>query len=76
MGHYLLGSALNSAAAVCEANMELPEGSIGRVDLRPVPEKLAAAYRAIVPDEATGLLLVIDLPRPEPEPVTEEEEQP
>jgi hypothetical protein len=30
--------------------------------------RLAAQYRAIVPDPQTGLLSVVDLPRPEPEP--------
>jgi hypothetical protein len=65
--HYKLGVAINSAATVAGAilaqwgvTVDIPE-----VDVRSVPEKLADKLRAIVDG------VVVDLPRPEPEPAQE-----
>lgn len=67
-GHGLLGEALNAAAAVVESNLGMASGSIARVDVRSVADKLADQFRAMQPDPETGRLMIIDLPRPEPEP--------
>jgi len=67
------GHAFNSIIAGLNqilASVGLPQGSAS-VDVRPLSEKLADQYRKMEPDES-GVFSVIDLPRPEPEPVIEE----
>jgi hypothetical protein len=71
--HAALGEALNAAVAVAEASMGLPAESLGRVDVRPVADKLAAQNRAMA-FGADGFS-VTDLPRVEV-PATEESPEP
>ena len=69
--HAALGEALNATVAVAEASMGLAEGALGRVDVRPVADKLASQNRALA-FGADGFA-VTDLPPVEsPEPAQTE----
>ena len=73
--HAALGEALNATVAVAESSMGLAEGSLGRVDVRPVADKLASQNRAMT-FGADGFS-VTDLPPPpaEESPTPTPEEQ-
>jgi len=60
------GDALNTAAASSESATGAPDGSLGRVDVRSVQDKLAAQGRTL--DIIDGAFVVTDTPQPEPEP--------
>ena len=62
--HGIIGDALNEAATTCELVVGGP-GSIGRVDIRSVADKLAAQGRTL--EIIDGAFFVADLPQPEPE---------
>lgn len=64
--HGALGEQLNAAAATSEASTGRPEGSIGRVDVRSVQDKLAHHGRTL--EVIDGVFVVTELPEPEPEP--------
>ena len=62
-GHRLQGESLNAAAAIAELVLDLGVGSAGRVDTRPVSEKLEESYRRLElgPD---GKFFIVALPQP------------
>jgi len=62
--HGVTGEALNEAAATSESATVAPDGSIGRVDVRSVADKLAAQGRTL--EVIGGAFVVADLPPPEP----------
>jgi len=64
--HADLGEAFNDAADLAEMATGRPEGSLGRVDVRPVAAKLEAQNRSL--DIIDGAFVVTDLPPPEPGP--------
>lgn len=68
--HRLQGEALNAAVAVLESLQEEGSPPLNKVDTRSVNEKLADQYREMKFDE-NGKIVVIDLPRPEPDPIDE-----
>ena len=67
--HGIIGDALNEAATTCELVVGGPDGSIGRVDIRSVADKLAAQGRTL--EVIGGAFVVAELPQPEPEPEPE-----
>ena len=72
--HGETGEALNEAAASSEFATGAPDGSLGRVDVRSVADKLAAQNREL--EIIDGAFVVTDLPAPEPEPQPEPEPVP
>ena len=64
--HGDMGDALNDAAMVSEIATGSPDGSLGRVDIRSVLDKLLDQGRTL--DIVDGAFLVADIPQPEPEP--------
>ena len=60
------GDALNTAAASSEDATDAADGSLGRVDVRSVADKLAAQNRTL--DIIDGVFVVADIPQPEPDP--------
>jgi len=64
--HGVTGDAINLAAASSESATGAPDGSIGRVDVRSVADKLAAQGRTL--EVIGGAFVVADLPPPEPDP--------
>lgn len=64
--HGDMGDALNDAADLAEMATGRPAGSLGRVDVRTVQDKLATQNRRL--DIIDGAFVVTDLPQPEPEP--------
>ena len=62
--HEETGGSLNEAATTCELVVGGPDGSIGRVDVRSVADKLAAQGRIL--DIVDGAFVVTDIPQPEP----------
>lgn len=64
--HGTTGEALNEAAASSEFATGAADGSLGRVDIRSVADKLAAQGRTL--DIVDGAFVVTDNPQPEPEP--------
>ena len=71
--HGIVGDALNEAAATCELVVGVPDGSIGRVDIRSVADKLAAQGRTL--EIVDGAFVVSQLPQPESAPVPESESE-
>lgn len=69
--HGDMGDALNDAAMVSEIATGAPDGSLGRVDIRSVLDKLAAQGRTL--DIVDGAFVVADIPVPEPVPEPEPE---
>jgi hypothetical protein len=67
--HGFAGDALNEAAVNSESATGVPNGSLGRVDVRSVAEKLAAQGRKL--DIIDGAFVVADIPQPEPDPEPE-----
>lgn len=67
--HGDLGDALNDAVDLAEMATGRPEGSLGRVDIRSVPDKLAVQNRELAVID--GAFVVTDLPMPEPDPEPE-----
>jgi hypothetical protein len=64
--HGATGEAINAAAASSESATGRPTGSLGRVDIRSVQDKLAAQNRAM--EIVNGSFVVTDMPQPGPEP--------
>jgi hypothetical protein len=64
--HGITGDALNTAAASSEDATDAENGSLGRVDVRSVAEKLAAQGRTL--DIIDGAFVVTDIAPLEPEP--------
>lgn len=62
--HGATGEALNAAAASSEQATGRPEGSLGRVDVRSVQDKLADQNRSLAIDG--GIFEVTDNPQPDP----------
>jgi hypothetical protein len=54
--HGDLGDALNDAATVAEVATGRPEGTLGRVDIRSVAEKLAEQGRSLVVEDGSFLV--------------------
>jgi hypothetical protein len=63
--HGITGDALNTAAASSEDATDAADGSLGRVDVRTVADKLAAQGRTL--GVIDGAFLVADIPQPKPE---------
>lgn len=72
--HGLLGEQLNAAAATSESTTGKPEGSLGRVDVRSVQDKLADMNRTL--EIVDGAFVVTENPPPAPEPEPEPEPAP
>lgn len=67
--HADLGEAFNDAAALAEMATGRPEGSLGRVDVRPVAAKLEAQNRSLeIIDGAFVVFEIASEPEPQPEP--------
>jgi len=64
--HGITGDSLNTAAARSEDAMDAADGSLGRVDVRSVADKLLAQNRTL--DIIDGAFVVADPPQPEPDP--------
>jgi hypothetical protein len=64
--HGITGDALNLVAEASEATTGKPAGSLGRVDVRSVGEKLAAQGRTL--EVIDGAFVVADLTPPPPAP--------
>ena len=64
--HAECGSAINSALAASRALLG-PSADAATVDVRPFSDKLAAQWRALDYDAATGVFSVSTIPQPEPE---------
>lgn len=63
--HGALGEQLNAAAATSEASTGRPDGSLGRVDIRSVQDKLAVQGRTI--EVIDGAFVVTDIPQNQPD---------
>ncbi len=63
--HGDMGDALNDAAMVSEIATGTPDGSLGRVDVRSVADKLLDTNRTL--EVINGAFVVTDIPVPEPE---------
>lgn len=64
--HGVTGSSLNLVAEASETTTGKPAGSLGRVDVRSVGEKLFAQGRTL--EVIAGAFVVADLPAPPPAP--------
>jgi hypothetical protein len=72
--HGETGDALNEAAASSEFATGAADGSLGRVDVRTVVDKLLDQGRTL--EVIDGAFVVADIPQPEPEPEPEPEPAP
>lgn len=68
--HAMHGAAITELSATATAMLEQCglSAAASAVDTRPLEEKLAAQFRALEFDQATGLFSVARLPEPEPQP--------
>jgi hypothetical protein len=71
--HGATGEAINAAAESSEAATGRSTGSLGRVDVRSVQDKLAAQNRSL--EIIDGAFVVTDMPQPDSEPEPEPEIQ-
>jgi hypothetical protein len=69
--HGTTGDALNEAAASSEFATGAADGSLGRVDIRSVADKLLDQGRTL--EVIDGAFVVADIPEPEPQPEPEPE---
>ena len=71
--HGITGDALNEAATSSEFATGVADGSLGRVDVRSVADKLLDQGRTLEVIDGAFVVADIPVPEPEPEPVPEPE---